>query len=108
MEMASPQRIDQPESLPAACTRPPSIAISIQPGVVTGMDNLASSHNLVLGVQNNPKLSLICHRLLVGYPWPLLGLLGGRFLRTSAQQQLAGARQQSWGGKRSAGRLPRP
>lgn len=44
---------------------------------VTGMDNLASSHNLFLGVQNNPKLNLICHRLLVGYPWPLLGLLGG-------------------------------
>jgi len=44
---------------------------------VTGMGNLASSHNLFLGVQNNPKLSLICHRLLVGYPWPLLGLLGG-------------------------------
>lgn len=59
------------------------------------MDNLASSHNLFLGVQNNPKLSLICHRLLVGYPWPLLGLLGG-------------ARRQGRGGKRSAGRLPRP
>lgn len=44
---------------------------------VTGMDNLASSHNLFLGGHGNQKLRLICHRLLVGYPWPLLGLLGG-------------------------------
>jgi hypothetical protein len=44
---------------------------------VTGMGNLATSHNLFTGKHANPKLQLICHRLLVGYPWPLLGLLGG-------------------------------
>lgn len=44
---------------------------------VTGMDNLGTSHNLFLGDHGNQKLRLICHRLLVGYPWPLLGLLGG-------------------------------
>ena len=44
---------------------------------VTGMDNLATSHNLFIGDHDNQKLRLICHRLLVGYPWPLLGLLGG-------------------------------
>lgn len=44
---------------------------------VTGMKHLGVSHNLFLGDHGNQKLRLICHRLLVGYPWPLLGLLGG-------------------------------
>jgi hypothetical protein len=58
----------------------------------SGSQNIGSSHNIFLGIEGNQIIRLLCHRLLVGYPYPLVGLEGsGAFAydRKSNTWQLA-------------------